>query len=71
MVLSGFQKSTELGGKDMKPMKFDFVVFDITKENAQLLWELVVKIVELSGFDITGSVTESELDWLGFTDQDE
>ena len=55
----------------MKPMKFDFVVFGMPEDKAQMFLDFIVKIIELFGFEITGSVTKSELDWLGFTDQDE
>lgn len=46
----------------MKPMKFEFVVFGIAPENAMFLWNIITKVVELLGYDITGDVYEETED---------
>lgn len=45
----------------MSPMKFEFVLFDISQENAVFLWNLLVSIFEMLGFDVTGNVTPVEI----------
>lgn len=60
----------------MKTMKLEFVVFNISQENAVFLWKIITRFLEYIGFDITGNVTElteidpekDELDFQGFTD---
>ena len=57
----------------MKPMKFEFVVFGISHENAVFLWNIIVKVLQSLGFDVTGDVhklnnpndvPEDVIDWL-------
>jgi len=42
----------------MKTMKLEFVIFEITQENAEFLWNTAVSILQFFGFDVTGSVIE-------------
>ena len=42
----------------MKTVKLEFVIFEITQENAEFLWNTAVSILQFFGFDVTGSVIE-------------
>jgi len=42
----------------MKIMKLEFVLSNISQENAVFLWNIGVKILQFFGFDVTGDVTE-------------
>ena len=42
----------------MKTVKLEFVIFEITQENAKFLWNTAVSILQFFGFDVTGSVIE-------------
>lgn len=45
----------------MKPMKLEFVLFGTSKETAEFIWNVIVKILQSLGFNVTGIVTEYEL----------
>ena len=38
--------------------KFEFVVFEISEEIANLLWRIVARVIEYIGFDVTGNYKE-------------
>ena len=42
----------------MKTMKLELVVFNISQENAVLLWSAIVDLLQITGFDVTGNVKE-------------
>jgi len=42
----------------MKTVKLEFVIFEITQESAEFLWNTAVSILQFFGFDVTGSVIE-------------
>lgn len=48
----------------MKPMKLEFVVFNISQENATFLWKSINRVIEFLGFDTTGKISEiTEIDF--------
>ena len=46
--------------KDKKNFRFEFVVFNISQENAVFLWKMITRWIEFLGFDVTGDVTDND-----------
>jgi len=46
--------------KDKKNFRFEFVVFNISQENATFLWRMLTRWIEFLGFDVTGDVTDND-----------
>jgi hypothetical protein len=45
------------GGR-MKAYKLEFVLFNISHENAVFLWSAISRVIQFLGFDVTGDVTD-------------
>lgn len=43
-----------------KNFKLEFVVFNISQENATFLWKFITRFIEFIGFDVTGDVTDND-----------
>ena len=46
--------------KDKKNFRFEFVVFNISQENAVFLWRVIVWWIEFLGLDVTGDVVDND-----------
>jgi hypothetical protein len=42
----------------MNPIKLEFVVFGVKKDSAIKLWNFIVYIFQMFGYDVTGDVNE-------------
>ena len=46
--------------QNMKTYKLEFVLFNISHENAVFLWKWIVDALQFFSFDVTGNVSEVE-----------
>jgi len=46
--------------ESMKTYKLEFVLFNISHENAVFLWKWIVDALQFFGFDVTGNVSAVE-----------
>ena len=47
--------------KDKKNFRFEFVVFNISQENATFLWRMLTRWIEFLGLDVTGDVVDNDV----------
>ena len=47
--------------KDKKNFRFEFVVFNISQENAVFLWKMITRWIEFLGFDVAGDVVDNDI----------
>lgn len=44
-------------GGDMKPIKLEFVLFEVSEEKANFIWKIFAKFLDSIGINSTGAVT--------------